>query len=534
MFLDKINLFNFMNFFKKPEVIFILIIAVVALGVYTYRAIVKKPAYDFVVAKKGTIIQEVSVTGRVKAAESVDLAFEKSGKVGAVYVKIGSKIFAGQRLAALSNGELAADLSKAKANLEAEKAVLAEMKKGTRPEEITIAETDLANAKSKADAVLKEAYDAALTAAGEAAVKGKNALLTLTDLQFKYFASNDQDSVTIVNAKKIAAKAMLGADNAGMMATEDISRLDGGAYGAVQDAIADPTDENIDEALLQISGALQKVKNALDTIKVTTSFTATEKTNLSTEKTTIGAEISTISAEKQTIAVQKTTNTNNIAAAEAALALKKAGSTPEEIAAEEAKVKSLEASVASAKAALDKTVIISPIGGIVSKQDVKAGEMATANTRVISIISDKKFEIEANVPEADIAKIVIGDEAKITLDAYGSNVIFEAKVIKIDPAETIIEGVATYKITLQFIKDDERVKSGMTANIDILTAKKDDVIVIPTRAVSTKDGEKMAQILVGEEIKEVMIKTGLRGSDGNIEIISGVSEGDKIVTGIKK
>jgi HlyD family secretion protein len=150
-------------------------------------------------------------------------------------------------------------------------------------------------------------------------------------------------------------------------------------------------------------------------------------------------------------------------------------------------------------------------------------------------MSDVKFEIEANIPEADIAKIKISNPAKITLDAYGSNVFFEAKVVKIDPAETIIEGVATYKTTLQFSGNDERVKSGMTANIDILTAKAENVIAIPQRAVAQKEnGDKIVKILKDDGVvEERKVTTGLKGSDGNIEITEGIQEGEKIITSQK-
>jgi HlyD family secretion protein len=194
----------------------------------------------------------------------------------------------------------------------------------------------------------------------------------------------------------------------------------------------------------------------------------------------------------------------------------------------------LEASVLSAKAELDKTVIIAPISGTVTRQDAKVGQIDSANVILVSLISASNFEIEANIPEADIAKVAVGNTADITIDAYGSDVRFETKVVKIDPAETEIEGVATYKTTFIFTKEDERVKSGMTANIDILTAKKENVILIPTRAVSSKNNEKFVQILTGQGPEDIIITVGLRGSDGNIEIISGVNEGDKIVTGVKK
>jgi HlyD family secretion protein len=523
-----------MSFFKKPIVIIFTIIIVGGIGALIYRGATKKTVYDFVLAKKGTITQVVSITGNVKPAESVDLAFEKSGKVAAVYAKVGDKVFAGQKLVALSSGGLAADLAKAEANLAAEEAALAEMKRGTRPEEITIAETDLNNARSKADAALKEAYDAALSAANEAVVKGKNAMLSVSDLQFKYYIGNDQDSLIIADSKKVAIKTFFGVDNGGTLSTDEISKLESGIYGAVRVVAANPPYAGIDSVLIQVVDSLNKIKNLLDVIKITTSFTSTEKSDLSTQKTTIGAEISAVSADIQAIAVQKTTNTNNIAAAEAELALKKAGSTSDEITAEEAKVKSLEASVLSAKAELDKTVIIAPISGTVTRQDAKVGQIDSANVILVSLISASNFEIEANIPEADIAKVAVGNTADITLDAYGSDVRFETKVVKIDPAETEIEGVATYKTTFIFTKEDERVKSGMTANIDILTAKKENVILIPTRAVSSKNNEKFVQILTGQGPEDIIITVGLRGSDGNIEIISGVNEGDKIVTGVKK
>ena len=93
--------------------------------------------------------------------------------------------------------------------------------------------------------------------------------------------------------------------------------------------------------------------------------------------------------------------------------------------------------------------------------------------------------------------------------------------------------MATYKTTFQFVKENTGIKSGMTANIDILTANKENVIVIPQQAVITRDGEKFVKILADDgTIKEVEVETGLRGSDGNMEIISGINEGDKVVISI--
>ena len=135
------------------------------------------------------------------------------------------------------------------------------------------------------------------------------------------------------------------------------------------------------------------------------------------------------------------------------------------------------------------------------------------------------------MPEADIGKISIGDKSRITLDAYGSDVVFEARVVSVDPAETVIEGIPTYKTVLNFLDKDERIKPGMTANIDILTAERNNVVVIPQRAVVTKNGDKFVLVYNGtENPEERKIEIGVKGSDGNVEVTSGISEGEQVIT----
>ena len=162
--------------------------------------------------------------------------------------------------------------------------------------------------------------------------------------------------------------------------------------------------------------------------------------------------------------------------------------------------------------------------------EIKTGEMTTAFAPAISVMAESMLGIEANIPESDIPKVKINDFAEIALDAYGSDVRFEARVVRVDPAETIIDGVSTYKTSFEFIENDERIKSGMTANITVKSGKKEDVLVIPQRYVVKKNG--ISNVFISEDgktIKELRVETGLVGSDGNVEIIFGAMEGEKIV-----
>lgn len=539
------------------------IVGGVVLGGYGYFSGEKTPDYNFVVAQKGEVIQEVSVVGRVKPARAADLAFEKSGKVSGVYAEIGQKVQTGQILARLENSELLAQLLQVEANLEAEEIKLTELKKGTRPEEIQSARTksagaeqslkdaeiNLKNVLNKAAVDLRDTYENALSAAQKSVTVAKNALLALTDIQSAHFTDLSQESLFLGETKAQAALVLLGAQNAGRWQSEFISPLSGGAFGFVKEAAtANHVQENIDQALQETIESLKKVKIALEAVPLTTKLTSTEKTNLITEQNNINAEMAAITQKQGAVETQKAANTNAIASAETNvnqaknvlagaeddLVLKKAGATEEQILSQKAKIKSSRAAVQNIRAQIEKTIIRSPISGFVVKQEAEAGEIASANTPIISLISETQFQIEANVAEADMAKVKIEDEAKLTVDAYGRDVVFQARVIAIEPAETIIDGLAAYKTTLQFLQNDERIKSGLTANIEILTDKRENVIAIPQRAVIPKDGEQLVKILTDNKIQEIKIKTGLRGSDGNIEIIEGIREGDRVITFYKE
>ena len=573
------------NFLKKPVTIVILAVLLIGIVGYVYFGGDDAPAHEFTVAERRDLIQEVSVIGSVRPAVSVDLAFEKSGKISRVAINVGDKVESGQILIALENSELLAQVRQAKAGVESAKAQLqqyqaaleiqqaklAELERGTRPEELQIAETKVSNAqkalddaeinlinvKNKADVDLQEDYDSALTAASKSVILGKTALLTLTNIQYTNFITNSQEGADLAGAKAVAVYTLLGAQNAGKWSDAAINALNGGAFGMVQSTVNNPTYKNIAEALSEAGNALQNVKQALNIVS-TTNLTTTAKTNLSTEKNNISTEIITISSKQQMIEVQKASNQSSISAAaskvndaksaiasaEDELSLKRVGAAEEEISAQfaqvaqaaanitsqEAKIKEADANVQNIQAQSAKTILRSPISGVVSIQDAKVGEIVSANTAIVSLISEAKFKIEANVPETDIAKIEVGNKARLTLDAYGPDVVFRAQVITIDPAETIIEGVTTYKTTLEFDSEDERIRSSMTANLDILTDERQNVIAIPQRAVVTKNGEKLVRVVYDSLIEEIQVKTGLIGRNGLVEITDGLNEGDKVVT----
>lgn len=189
-----------------------------------------------------------------------------------------------------------------------------------------------------------------------------------------------------------------------------------------------------------------------------------------------------------------------------------------------------EARIKEAEKAYEKTILRSPINGVITIDEIQLGEIVFPTTPLVSILGDAPYQIEAFIPEIDIVKLEIGDAAQITFDSYGADAIFTAEIIAIDTAETALEGVSTYKTTFVLSEEGARVKPGMTANLTLVTDKREDVIAIQERLVKTENGKRSIRVITENgKILERFVTTGLRGSDGYVEVITGIDEGEKVV-----
>lgn len=201
----------------------------------------------------------------------------------------------------------------------------------------------------------------------------------------------------------------------------------------------------------------------------------------------------------------------------------------EALTARDSAITSAQSKIDSITADIGERVLYAPFSGVITAVDVEPGATVSANQNIISMISDDSLQLESFIPEVNIAEVAVGDTAKVTLDAYGNSEMFEATIISIDPAETIRDGVSTYKTMLEFTSDDPRVRPGMTANIDIETERKQNALVIPLGALITRDEETFVRVMINEkESEERPVILGLT-TLGNAEIIAGIKPGDEIV-----
>ncbi len=516
------NIFNYFRQYSNIKIAIGVVVVIVLVFVGFRMKKNDKNIYDTITVEKGELIQKVSATGKIKPAKSVELAFENGGKVSYSPFSVGDKVSKQQILVKLNNSDVYALLLKAQADLDVEKATLSEYIKGTRIEEIVVYETKLKNQNIALLEVRKNLADSV----SDAFTKSDDAVRNKSDRLF----SNPQSNSPTFNFQ-VSSQLKIDIENKrieiGKILTswEEYINTDNGKTDSSY------TKNN----LTKVKGFLDRLSFAVNTLLPTSTVTQATidgyKSDISTARNNINNAIASLtSSEGKLTAAQ-----SSVLLAEQELALKKSGKTEDQISAEKARVRSAEARVSNYQAKMSKGILRAPIDGVITKQDAKIGEIVTAGNVVVSLISPKIFEIKTNIPEVDIANIKINNSATLTLDAYSEDDIFNASVYTIDPAETVIDGVSTYEVTLRFADESGKVRSGMTANIDILTNTREDVVSIPARAISdNKDGKFVKVLFDDGSVLEKSVSTGIRGYDGRVEIIDGLNEGDKVITFVKE
>lgn len=230
-----------------------------------------------------------------------------------------------------------------------------------------------------------------------------------------------------------------------------------------------------------------------------------------------------------TVAIQKAA----LDSAQASLDLKTSPPRDVDLAPLRAAVEQALVSYEKARNDLQNVQIVAPVHGTISEVIPDVGEQVVQNTAAIKLIGTETYDIEAKVPEADVAKIAVGQAAGITLDAYGDDVKFTGTVTAKDPAETRVQDAVYYKIRVQIEPAGREVKPGMTANVTITTASAEQVLVIPLRAIRTKNGtdQKSIRVLEGGKPNTRDVELGLRGDEGRVEVRAGVKEGESVIVG---
>jgi RND family efflux transporter MFP subunit len=516
------------NFLKRRAPLYFIIAIVLVIIVYLFIYKNSNSTFETENSEISSITEQISVTGKVTALKTAELAFEKGGVVKKINHKVGDPVKALDVIIELDSSDSNAQLLGAEANLLAERAKLIELEQGLRPEELSVEEAKLKSAQIS----FEDARTTVINALHDSYIKTENSVFNYSDSFF-------------VNPQSVVPRIDIRTENYAQENSINMSRVVVGEklkmWKSDLDKMTIQTDptkflENVHDYLEKTKLFMSQLSSIVSNL--TPGISGLSQATIDSHNVTINLAVSTFNTAVASMATAESvyrSALSNLALIKDQFELRKVGSSEQTIQAQKARVDQANSSVLLYKSELIKKTLISPIDGIITKVENEVGEFVSPG-QISAVVMSDVLKVEVNIPESDIAKVSVGNTANITLDAYDDSNIFPAHIIMIDPAETIVEGVPTYKVTLQFDQKDERIRSGMTANINVTTRIKENVVTVPYRAVYTKDGISYVKVVNDSNAKdfsELKIVTGIRGNDGRIEIISGLGSGLKVITFIK-
>jgi RND family efflux transporter MFP subunit len=183
--------------------------------------------------------------------------------------------------------------------------------------------------------------------------------------------------------------------------------------------------------------------------------------------------------------------------------------------------------VSAAGSALDETRVTAPISGYVTGLTVQKGGMVSQAMPAVIITGTSKIQVTTTVAESLVDEIGVGDTAEIYVRAV-SDEPFKGVIRQIVPAPPT--GQTTYPVVIDFSNPDEKLKPGMFTEVTMVTGRAEAVCLVPSGAVMIRDGREIVAVLgEGDKVELREVSAGI--DDGlNIEITSGVSTGERIVT----
>lgn len=547
---------------RRNMIIVVAVLVIGALGFAGYQRFAgadPSPAGEWqtIAVERGTIMATINASGSVAPEAKVTLAFKVPGRVAEVLVEEDDWVEAGEALARLETADMEVAVAQAEAALATAQASLAQVQAGARTEEIAAAEGAVAAAKANL--------------AGARA----NLAAAQADLA-RVKAGAREEEIAIAEGAVSAAKANLAGARANQAAAQaDLARVKAGARPeeiAAAEAGLKQAETMLEQAQKaydmlswqpgsettplgyawrQATHEWERVKAQVDLVKAgaTAEQVAAAQALVDAARAQAdGAQAQVTQAQAQLDLLRAGASAEQVAAAQALvdasqaqvegaqaqvtqaqarLDLLKAGASTEQVAVVEAQVDQARAALKQAELPLGETTIVAPFAGTVAYVGIEVGELTSSVQPAVILVDLSSFHIDVRVDETDIGRISVGQEVSITLDAY-PDVELEGRVARIDPVGTVIQGIVSYRVTMEIAPTEVPIKPDMTANVDIVMENKEGILLVPNRAIGRDREGEYVEIPAEGQPQKVYIETGL--SNGTFtEVVAGLKKGERVI-----
>jgi HlyD family secretion protein len=484
------------------------------------------------------------------------LSFASPGKVEQVPAQVGDVVEAGAVLAQLERDALERALRNAQQTLTIREANLRELRTGPIDEDIAAAEAAVASAQTQLEDLLAGAREEDLAAA-QAAVASARAQLDdvlagpgLEERVRAQAALTSAEALLKVEAERVAARdaqitvarqqldiAVVQLENARYFYNalkNDWQHKDYADYSPEAEILAD-AQAAYHVALARYNLSLANINDTAYRNAKAQAAQAKASLNALTEGKTAETAAAREQLAQAQLALSRLTEDkmaqiasarSQLAQTEANLASLVQGATDEQIAIAEAQAAQARISVANAQARLEEATLVAPFAGAVTAVHVTVGGWAAGPA--VELVDASSLEVVLNVDEVDIGQVALGTETIVSLEAWPDQ-DFQGEVVTVAPRGSADSEIVTYEVHIRLSTGDLPIRTGMTANAQLITSARRDVLLVPNRAITAdrQAGKYYVHRLDGENLTKVEVTVGLR--DGNYtEVGTGLNDGDKV------
>jgi HlyD family secretion protein len=452
----------------------LVLIAIVA-AVGARQSHKEQPDVQTAIVKRGTVLSSVSGNGILQPLTTVEVKSNVGGQVVQLAVDEGDTVKAGQLIARMDPSDSLTNMQQSAADLESAHAKLRQS-------------SDQANIQPLLTATAIRQAQSSLASAEATLRQTKTALIPqkLSSAQTGYDqakANYDQSAKNLERQNALLAKGFVAksqVESADQQYTVTKAQMD--AAKSKLDTVKDETDQDLQAAEARV----EEAKASLDSAK----------------------------ANAYQVRVRR-----------------------DDIVQSRAQVERARAAVKNAQTQIGYATVVAPRAGVVVKKYVEAGSIVTAGRQamagsgsgvtIVEIADVSRMRVVVDVDESDIAKISIGQQVDVSVEACPDE-LFPARVIKIAPEAQVTQSVTTVPVTVELQHADSRLKPEMNATCDFVIDRKENVLFVPIEAISETDAGTEVTVLDHGQQAVRKVEVGLTGDD-YCEVVSGLRDGETVV-----
>ncbi len=499
---------------RKIVIPIIVILALLAGGYYALRSYIEQRnasslnSLQTMAVERGDLTATVGATGAVRANQTAIIAWQTTGIVEQVSVKVGDRVESGL--------------------------VLASLKQTSLPQNVILAQADLVNSQKTLDDLKNSQI-----ARAQAQKNLENAKKALDDQEEKNSLAAAQALDALVKAQQVYSNTLEIRQNMDFAADSPLIRDARANYEKLVGLVTQlrkiynstPGDPRTNPEKARALFNLQRARFQLEQAKRLLDLYGGEPTSDQLKQ----ADANLVLAEAKLVDAQlaydrlkggpslaeNTLLEAQLADAQRAYERVKDGPDPDDIAA-------VEARIAAAQATLDMIKLSAPFAGEITDVNVKPGDQATPGTIAFRLDDLSHRLVDVQVSEVDINRIKVGQPSTMSFDAV-LNIEYHGKVIEVAQVGNATQGVVEFTATVELTDADQAVKPGMTAAVNIVVDQLKDVLLIPNRAVRVQNGQRVVYALRDGQLVSEQVSLG-SSSDSMSEVQKGnIQVGDRIV-----